>query len=237
MAVPTYDELVVWCRVNRSLMILPFGDDHKLDLAIKLESCNCELLATSLGIPTSEIDNITNNRMKTICLLECWKQRSGSMATYELLTKALLQINRTDLAEKVVAFTLSVRSRTGTATDRTQSQSSESNFASPPSPASSSGVEMSPSPEPTTPPPPSAHPTQAFAITQTLSELEEDFFQLVKFVEQTSDTNHIEMKILTRRFSMLPASIPKEPRDRIYFKTKRQILESKTTKEMIDNLT
>ena len=241
MAVPTYDELLVRCKVNRSLMKLSFRDDHKLDLASRLDSCTCELLATSLAIPTSEIDNIMNSRMKIICLLECWKQRCGSMATYELLTKALLQIERTDLAENVIAFTCLLRSRssdtTVISTDQTQSQSVESYFATPPSPASSSGVEMSPSPEPTMPSPQSANQAQVWAIMQTLSELEEDFFQLVKFVENTLERSDIEMKVLTRRFSMLPASVSKEPRDKIYFKTKRQILESKTTKELFDNLT
>ena len=34
-------------------------------------------------------------------MLECWKQRCGSTATYKAMIKALLQISRTDLAEKV----------------------------------------------------------------------------------------------------------------------------------------
>ena len=240
MAVPTYDELLVRFKVKRSHMELPFRDDHKIDLALRLDSCTCELLARSLAIPTSEIDNITNNRKKAIHLLECWKRRCGSGATYELLAKALLEIQRTDLAEIVVDFTLLLRSRrkdtAAITTDQTQSQSGESDFATPPSPASSSGVEMSPSPEPPNPPP-SAKPAQVWAITQTLSELQEEFFQLVTFVEDTLDKNHIEMKVLTRRFRMLPASVLKETRNKIYTRTKRRILKSKTTKEIFDNLT
>lgn len=233
MAVPTYDELLVWWKVNPSLMMLSFKDCHKLELASKLESCTCELLGTSLEIPRSEINHIRENgaaQLQIIKMLDCWKQRCGSMATFESLARALLQINRTDLAEEVVRFALSVRSdsRTGTATvttGQTQSQPGEFDFALPPSPASSSGAEMSPSPKSLNPSPP------------TLRELDEDFFQLVKFVEDTLIKNNTEMKILTRRFRMLPASVLKERRNKIYTRTRRRILKSKTAKELFDNLT
>ena len=66
---------------------------------------NGKKLAFSLRIP-SEIEDIKSQGgkgMKGIRLLQCWKQRYGSKATYKVLVETLLQIGRADLAEKVVA--------------------------------------------------------------------------------------------------------------------------------------
>ena len=107
MAVPSYEDILVRWNVDSSLMKLKFSDDHKMELASKLESSTCEMLAICLGLPSSEIENIMSQRnagVQRIRMLECWKQRCGSMATYEVLAKALLQIKRTDLAEEVVSL-------------------------------------------------------------------------------------------------------------------------------------
>ena len=46
--------------------------------------------------------------LQRIKLLEYWKQRCGSKATYRVMIEALLQINRTDLAEKIIGSVRSV---------------------------------------------------------------------------------------------------------------------------------
>ena len=125
--------------------------------------------------------------MQRYKLLKCWKQRCGSKATYRTLVKALLQINRTDLAEKVVALLQSLR-------DSVQHPPSLSdyNLPVPTSPASSSGMEsasssvaMSPLSLPATP---SEHIAEE--VIATLRELEEEFYDLVIYTEDTIESRY-----------------------------------------------
>ena len=72
-----------------------------------LELDGWEKLARFIGIPTPEIENIKSQGdmdKQKIRMLECWKQRRGSMATYEAMVRTLLTIGRTDLAEEVISL-------------------------------------------------------------------------------------------------------------------------------------
>ena len=234
MAVPSYEDILVRWNVDSSHMKLKFSDDHKIELASKLESCTCEMLAICLGLPSSEIENIMSQRnagVQRIRMLECWKQRCGSTATYEVLVKALLQISRTDLAEEVVALRGAL-----VPTNQSQPCSVLSNLVMPSSPASSSGVEDM-SPLGAMSPASSVDPAQD--LTPVLTELEEEFYELVTFVEATLEKSEdVGINTITRRFSMLPQSIKRRQQtDENYRKTKRRILSSTTTKELFDNLT
>jgi hypothetical protein len=80
-----------------------FDDKHLRQFSLTLDIW--ETLAIFLEIPTSDIANIRSQGdtvVRSLKMLECWKQRRGSMATYEAMIKVLLQISRTDLAEKVI---------------------------------------------------------------------------------------------------------------------------------------
>ena len=234
MAVPSYEDILVRWNVDSSLMKLKFSDDHKMELASKLETSNCEVLVRHLGLDSSEIEDTKGERnaeLQRIRMLECWKQRRGSMATYEVLAKALLQIKRTDLAEEVVALTFSLR-ETNLPTNHSQPCSVLSSLVMPPSSASSSGVEdMSPLGAV------SVDPAQD--LTPVLTELEREFYDLVTFVEATLEKREdVGINTITRRFSMLPQSIKRRQQtDENYRETRRRILNSTTTKELFDNLT
>ena len=227
MAVPTYEGLLAHCNVDSSLMEQTFNDDHLMKLATNLDSC--EMLAMFLGMPDTEIKVIMSQGdvgVQRIKLLKCWKQRCGSMATYKRLVEALLQINRTDLAEKVVALL--------------QQNHSESNQTPPKSPASSSGIEdafssaaMSPLSLPATP-----RQHRAQVMISTLIELEEEFHELVTYIEDTLENSEVSLNTITNRFRMLPQSVRRQHEtDESYKKTRRRILGSKTVKKLFDNLT
>ena len=101
MAVPTYDELLDHCDVEKSIMKQTVDDKHLRQFSLMLDIW--ETLAKFLEMPTSDIANIKSQGdaiEQKLKMLECWKQRRGSMATYEAMVKVLLQISRTDLAEK-----------------------------------------------------------------------------------------------------------------------------------------
>ena len=232
MAVPSYEDILVRRNVDSSLMEQTVSDYHKMELASKLETSTCEVLVRHLGLDSSEIEDTKgekNAELQRIRMLECWKQRRGSMATYEVLAKALLQIKRTDLAEEVVALR-------GALVPTSQPSSVLSNLVMPSSPASSSGVEDM-SPLGALSPASDIDPTQC--ITLTLRELEEEFYELVTFVEDTlEESDDVGLNVITRRFRMLPQSIRRRQQtDENYGETKRRILHSTTIKELFDNLT
>ena len=102
MAIPTYDELLAKRRVTSSTMKQTFDNDNLQKFSLELD--RWEKLARIVGIPHPEIENIKSQGdmdEQKIKMLVCWKQRRGSMATYEVMARALLKIGRTDLAEKV----------------------------------------------------------------------------------------------------------------------------------------
>ena len=237
MAVPSYDDLLARTNVDSTLMELTIKDEHLRKLASNIESC--ELLGMYLEIPDADIERIMSQggvEVQRIKLLKCWKQRCGSAATYRAMVTALLQINRTDLAEKVIGLRLPFR-------DTSQSPPSspcEVNLATPTSPASSSGMEDMPFPAASYP---SSLLTSPVVQTQrdmtpTLKELEEEFYQAVTNIESILKINEVEINILTSRFRMLPQHIRKRyEADENYIATRKKILDSKTTKELFDNLT
>ena len=213
MAVPTYDELLAHYDMEKSIMKQTFDDEHLREFSLALDTL--ETLAKFLGIPNSDITAIKNQgcameqRMR---MLECWKQRCGSMATYETMIKALLKINRTDLAEKVITLRRSsnaINSLETATTNQSLPSPRESSLEKPTFPASSSGIEeaslqaaMSPLSLPATP---NEYPTQD--VISTLKELEEEFYNLVIFIEQTLENSKVSLNTITRRFRLLPESV------------------------------
>ena len=177
-------------------------------------------IAFSLRIP-SEIEDIKSQGgkgMKGIRLLQRWKQRYGSKATY----KILLWIGRTDLAEKVVASRQSLK-------DVTQGPSSLSvtSQATPTSPASSSGIEDMSPPAVTSPSTELVNtyeqPTQS--VTLTLTELEEEFYRLVMYVEAALKASEVHVDTIRSRFRMLPQSVRRRLQtDENYTVTRQKIL-------------
>ena len=112
------------------------------------------------------------------------------MATYEAMVKVLLQISRTDLAEKISILR----------------KSSLRSLLTP--------------------------------VVSTLRELEEEFYDLVIFIEDTLENSRVSLDTITRRFRMLPRSIQRRyETDENYKETRRRILRSKTIKKLFDNLT
>ena len=239
MAIPTYDELLAQYDVDKSIMKQTFDDEHLREFSLGLDTL--ETLAKFLGIPNSDITAIKNQgcaieqRMR---MLECWKQRCGSMATYEAMVKALLKINRTDLAEKVI--TLRQSSNAIPSLARAISYPEESSLISPTLPASSSEIEeapqqaaMSPLSLPATP---NKYPTQD--VMSTLRELEEEFYNHVIFIEETLENSEVSLNTITRRFRMLPQSVKRQHEtDEYYRETRQRVLKSKSMKELFDNLT
>ena len=195
----------------------------------------------TLEISAPDIDGIKGQGsadLQRARMLKCWKQRCGSRATYEVLTRALLRINRTDLAEIVVSLCQSMTdSNAPVAPTNKTSTGTESSLATPPSPASSSGVEdMSPILPTSWIKATSVQP--AVDIAPTLQQLEDDFCELVMEVEVILSKNDVGLNNITRRFSMLPQSVKRRYQtDKDYKVTKRKILESTTIKTLFDNLT
>jgi hypothetical protein len=213
MAVPTYDELLAHYDVEKSIMKQTFDDEHLREFSLVLDVF--EILAKFLGIPNPDITVIKNQGCaidQPIRMLECWKQRCGSMTTYEAMVKALLKTKRTDLAEKVITLRRSSNAISSLATATTnQSLSSppESSLISPTSPSSSSEIEeaspqaaMSPLSLPATPIEPTAQ-----EVISTLRELEEKFYDLVIFIEDTLEKSKVNLNTITRRFRMLSCGI------------------------------
>jgi hypothetical protein len=244
MAVPTYDELLAHYNVEKSIMKQTIDDEHLREFSLVLDTL--ETLARFLGIPNSDITDIKNQgcameqRMR---MLECWKERCGPMATYEAMAKALLKINRTDLAGKVIILRQSsnaIPSLAIATTNLSLSSPTESSLISPTSPASSSGIEdaspqaaMSPLSLPATP-----NESTTQEVISTLRELEEEFYELVIFIEETLENSKVSLDTITRRFRMLPQSVRRQHEtDENYTATRQKILDSKTIKKLFDNLT
>ena len=228
MAVPTYNELLARCDMKNSTMKETFDDKHIRQFSLTLDIW--EKLARFLGMPSSDIADIKKKgdiEEQKIIMLECWKQRCGSMATYEVMVEALLQISRTDLAEKVITLRQSLKDTHTLETNSTNQSLHSSGIEYASSLAAMSTLSL--------PAIPSQHTAQ---VTQTLTELEDEFFELVRFVESTLKTSSIQIDTITRRFSMLPQSIRRQHEtDECYKETRRRILNSETVKKLFDNLT
>ena len=245
MAVPTYDELLAYYNMEKSIMKQTFDDENLRQFSLTLDMW--ETLAKFLGMPNSDIVNIKSQGdaiEQKVRMLECWKHRRGSMATYEAMVKALLQISRTDLAEKVITLRHSSKDtptlEAATANLGT-SCPKESSLITPTSPASSIGIEDTYSPAAVSPLSLPATPSEqilAAQVTSTLRELEEEFYDLVIYIEDTLENSKVSLNTITRRFRMLPQSIRRQHQtDENYKEIRKSILNSKTTKELFDNLT
>ena len=241
MAVPTYGEILTHYGMDMCTMKQTFNDQDLRQFSLALDMW--KTLAKFLGIPPPDITNIKSQgdaieqRLK---MLECWKRRRGSMATYEAMVKALLQISRTDLAEKVITLRQPLKDipmpETAT-TDLGLSCPKGSNLTVPTSPASiedvASSVGMSP---PSLPAIPSEHTAQE--VISTLKELEEEFYDLVTYIEDTLESSKVSLNKITRRFRMLPQSVRRQHEtDESYKETRWRILDSETVKKLFDNLT
>lgn len=233
-SVPTYDDLLVLWKVDDTTMKEKFtSHDHLIDLASNLD--RWEMIAILLQIPNSEIESIKMVRdvgVQRIRMLECWKQRNGSAATYEVLARALLKISRTDLAEKVI-----ISARDARLLENAQPQASSHDQPSfPNSLPSESGIETTASNLSLNTK--NTSQAQDEEVVPNPSELEEEFFKLVQFVEIALKSSGAQLETITRRFSMLPQSIRRRHQtDENYRETRSKILNSTTIKELFDNLT
>ena len=212
-----------------------FDDEHLREFSLALDTL--ETLAKFLGVPNSDITAIKNQGTMTeqrMRMLECWKQRCGSMATYEAMAKALLKINRTDLAEKVITLRQSsnaILSLETATTNRSLSLPQESSLISP-----TSGIEEASLQALSLSATPNEYPTQD--VIPTLRELEEEFYDLVIFIEDTLENNRVNLNTIIRRFRMLPQFVRRQHEtDENYTVTRQKILDSKTIKKLFDNLT
>ena len=239
MAIPSFEELVTRWEINSSTLEQPFSDGHILDFATKLDGW--EMLAKFVGIPPSKIDSIKAQgaaELQPMKMLECWKRRRGSKATYGAMIQVLLQIYRTDLAEYIICLIKrsvihnhDARAKHVTVPANASTQCSSLVF--PPSPSSSSEAEgISP---------PRSLPNSPSATAQvklTLIELEKEFYDLVECTEDTLTRNQGHLDKIIKRFRMLPESIKRQfNTDDNYIMTRRRILASSTIKELFDNLT
>ena len=241
MAVPTYEELLTQWKIDSTILEQVFNDNHFINFASKLD--RWEMLAKSLRIPNSEIESIKDKgglELQRIKMLECWKQRCGSKATYKAMIEALLQINRTDVAESIIAIFVQMRSAETEATTN-EHVSNLGNIIIPPSPSvNSREVENTLAPDVVSPPvnvlPESIAPNEH--VRSTLRELEEEFYDLVVFAEAALKTNEVQLDTIIRRFSMLPQSVRRQHETDVqYSSTRQRILNSTTIKELFDNLT
>ena len=162
------------------------------------------------------------------------------MATYEAMATALLQSGRTDLAETVISFRCPVSVTQNQADQDAQAESqTEPGIiqATPPSPGSSRGIqEMSPQ-APAVLSNPSVHTAQQEVVISNLRELQEEFFELVINTESTLKENEVCLDVILRRFRMLPGSLRRRHQtDENYRTIRKNILESKSVKELFDNL-
>ena len=194
MAVPTYDELLAHYDMDISIMRETFDDKCLRQFSLTLDVW--ETLAKFLGMPNSDISNIKSHGDATeqkIRMLETWKQRCGSMTAYEAMVKALLQISRTDLAEKVITIRQSLISLQN---HQTPSHPKESTLTVSTSPANSSGIENKSSLATMTPMslPATTGEHTAQKVIQTLSELEDEFYELVTFVETTLKSSNVQIE-------------------------------------------
>ena len=218
MSVPTYDELLNRHGIDGSLMEKPFENDHTNELASILESCTCQLLAACLQIPNSETEHIMSKEggiTRIIMILKFWKSRNGLTATFGTLVKALIKVKAIDSADKVVRFT----SNLSATKKETHVPAVPSHQTQP-----SSSVAVSPS-------------IQA-QVVASLRQLEEEFLMLVMDIEHILEKNDVEVNAITKRFRMLPQSIRRrQETDRNYETIRQKILDSRTIKELFDNLT
>ena len=214
MAVPSYEELLTQWKIDSASVEQTFSDYRVMEFASKLD--RWEMLAKSLKIPNSEIESIGDKgtaELQRIKLLECWKHRCGSKATYKAMIEALLQINRTDLAETIIDMIM----RSSSANDNMAANES---IARQPNSCRTSTM------------------AQEEQMKLALTELEKEFFDLVVYAEVTLTNNQVHLDTITRRFRMLPLSVKRQYQtDDNYSMTRRRILNSSTIKELFDNLT
>ena len=234
MAVPTYDELLAHYELDSSTMRETFDDKHLRQFSLTLDIW--ETLAKFLEMPTSDIANIKSQGDavgQSLKMLEHWKQRRGSMATYEAMVKVLLQISRTDLAEKVI--TLKSLRPLRNITTKNLLCLNESSLTS--HPARSNGADSAASSAALSSLSLAADPTPQ-EVVSTLKKLEEEFYDLVIFIEDTLESNKVNLNTIIRRFRMLPQSVRRQHEtDENYKETRQKILDSKTIKKLFDNLT
>ena len=243
MAVPMYDELLARHGVEASAMVVSFDDQHLKEFSFTVDKW--EFLAMSLGISDPDVESIKrqgNFEEQRTRMLKCWKQRCGSKATYEAMTRALLQIHRTDLAEKVVSLRKQ-SSRNGLyyPTEVTKpSQPSRLNAAMAPrhSLALPGNHLVSVEGVATMSMLTTQSPIARDVLVPTMRELEEEFYELVAYIETMLENSQVHMNVITRRFSMLPQSVRRwHQMDENYTETRHKILSSRTIKELFDNLT
>ena len=253
MALLTYDELLIEEQIESSTMEHIVQNSDLLNLSFKLD--RWELLANSLELESSDVESIRscgNMEEQRLKMLQLWKQRNVR-ATYEVLTRAMLRIRRTDLAVIVAKMvssrassddqkstavtdcTRSARSSLSTSNENTSHPLASSSEIIPLGPLAprfpvhtcySSGFVIAPS------------TCLSWDIGTTIQELEGDFHKLLIQIEHILEENGIKSCALVSRFRCLPESVKRQHQtDRKYTRTRRRILNSETIRELFDNLT
>ena len=93
--------------VRRELLHKKCSDQHLKNIAEELTEWR--LTASWLGLKRTMVDDLDKSVRfdegdKRHRMLEDWQKKKGAEATYWALAEALLQVGRTDLAEKLLSF-------------------------------------------------------------------------------------------------------------------------------------
>ena len=85
---------------------------------------------------------------------------------------------------------------------------------------------------------PIVHTAQQEVVISHLRELQEEFHELVTYTESTLKKNKVCLETILRRFRSLPDALRRQHQtDENYLKIRKDILDSKSVKELFDNLT
>lgn len=213
----SYDELLKRWGVDDGLMtqnpsnlnILEFADG----LARWEDFAYYMDMSESVDNIKSDCQNRTDLQKKK--MLKEWQRRRGSEATYKELIEICLRAKDTMLAETAIRLAKS-QAQNRTVTEQLTT--------------------MSPLSQLTTLNIPKVEKT--VATCTTLKELDQEFYELVNFVEDSLVKENVPLKTVSRRFRILPQSIRRQlETDKDYKETRRRILDSSSTKELFDNLT
>ena len=246
MATLSYAELLTHKGIENSKMQQVIRECDLFDFSLKLD--NWEMLAHSLEMEETDIEGVKTQQhvhmgKQRFEMLKCWKQKCGPRATYEKLTKALIRLERTDLAEILVTLAVSESSSVDQRVVVTTDQCTPSIANAGASTPQTSHSDVETSPDSVTKPvrtriviapcdlPPSLD------ITPIIRDLEDEFCTLLIEVEELLCENATQVSALLRRFRFLPVSVKRQHEaDPNYDITRQKILKSGTIEELFDSL-
>ena len=99
---PSYEDILACCKLDQEAMRVKCPDEVLSTVARKMN----EWRNIDLGIERGKIsglkhDSGADDLEKRREYLQCWKQRYGPKATYELLARRFVEAGRADLAQLV----------------------------------------------------------------------------------------------------------------------------------------